>query len=150
MSHGATADDEKKKEGHVDWNRVSSNTTPRPSVHTSQDISSTIPPQFSPVPPTVKRHSLVDWPVSPQLMSAPAVVIESPSIDDANGGGPSPPRTLPIETDAPGVASSLTVLKNNGVLSVVPPSNSRRTRRTHYFQLAESSLDGRLVELNAW
>ena len=123
---------------HLDWNRDSNSTAPQPSVHTShddsprpstdtivvsqasalstsptQDMSSTIPPQFSPVLPTVKRYSS-------QSMSVPAVVIESPSVDDANGGGPSPPQKPPIETDAPGVASSLTALKNSGVSNVVP------------------------------
>ena len=47
---------------------------------------------------------------------APTVVIESPRVDDVNGGGPSPPQTPPMEADAPGVASSLAALKNRDVL----------------------------------
>jgi len=37
-------------------------------------------------------------------------------MDDANGDGPSPPKTPPMETDAPGVSSSLAALKNREVL----------------------------------
>ncbi|KAL4066066.1 actin interacting protein 3-domain-containing protein [Scleroderma citrinum] len=82
-----------------------------------KDVPPTPPPQFAPVPPTVKRYSLVDRPVSPQSTSPPAVVIEpSPGADDVNDGGPSPPMTPPMEADVPGVASSLAALKSRDVL----------------------------------
>ena len=100
-----------------------------------------------PVPP-VKRYSLVDRPISPQSTSAPTVVIEFPSIDDVNGGGPSPPQTPPMQEDAHGVTSSLAALKNRDVLDVLVQQDFGFG--AHHSQLAELSPDGRLVTLDAW
>lgn len=83
------------------------------------EASSAPPAQSAPVPPSVKRYSLVDKPVSPPPVSPPTVIIEEPSPDhnDTNGTDPSPPQTPPIEVpDTPAVASSLAALKQSEAL----------------------------------
>ncbi|KAI6101321.1 actin interacting protein 3-domain-containing protein [Pisolithus sp. B1] len=94
--------------------------TPSPSVqlpNTDKDVPPTPPPQFSPVPASVKRYSLVDGPVSPPAASPPTVIVEPSSVgEDTHSGEPSSPKTPPMETDAPGVASSLAALRNHDVL----------------------------------
>ncbi|KAG6331868.1 hypothetical protein ID866_7224 [Astraeus odoratus] len=82
-----------------------------------KDVPSTSPPQFAPVPATVKRYSLVDRPISPQSTTPPAVVVEPVATpEETNSGGPSPPKTPPNEPEAPAVANSLAALKNRDVL----------------------------------
>ncbi|KAI5984275.1 actin interacting protein 3-domain-containing protein [Pisolithus albus] len=95
---------------------VSQAYTPSPSVplpNTDKDVPPTPPPQFSPVPASVKRYSLVDGPASPPVASPPTVIIEPSSVvEDTHSGESSSPKTPPMETDAPGVASSLAALRN--------------------------------------
>ena len=93
---------------------------PRGSYPSTPEIEApSAPPQSAPVPPSVKRYSLVDKPVSPPPTSPPTVVIEEPSPDrnDTNGVDASPPQTPPIEApDTPAVASSLAALKKSEAL----------------------------------
>lgn len=96
--------------------------TPPPSAqppNLEKDVPPTPPPQFSPVPSSVKRYSLVDRPVSPPAASTPTVIVESSSVaEDTHTGesSPSSPKTPSVEADAPGVASSLAALRNRDVL----------------------------------
>lgn len=94
---------------------------PRGSYPPMSEMDRDVPPaQPAPVPPSVKRYSLVDKPVSPPPTSPPAVIIEEPSPDrnDANGVDSSPPQSPPpIEpSDVPAVASSLAALKKSEAL----------------------------------
>lgn len=84
-----------------------------------REMPSVPPVQSAPVPPSVKRYSLVDKPVSPPPASPPSVIIEEPSPDrnDTNGVDSSPSRSPPIEpSDVPAVASSLAALKKSEAL----------------------------------
>lgn len=72
------------------------------------------PAAHVPVPPNVKRYSLVDKPVSSPPRSPPTVVIEEPSPGQDTNGDPSPPRTPPPDT--PAVQSSLAALKKSEAL----------------------------------
>ncbi|KAI6042045.1 actin interacting protein 3-domain-containing protein [Pisolithus marmoratus] len=92
---------------------------PSPSAqlpNTEKDVPPTPPPQFSPVPSSVKRYSLVDRPVSPPVAFPPTVIVEPSAVEDTHSGEPSSPKTPPMEADAPGVASSLAALRNRDVL----------------------------------
>ncbi|KAF9234986.1 actin interacting protein 3-domain-containing protein [Melanogaster broomeanus] len=68
---------------------------PHPAPELDKEMPQTPPAQVVPVPPSVKRYSLVDKPVLSSPTSPPAVIIEEPSIDrdDINGADLSPPQT---------------------------------------------------------
>ncbi|KAG8215015.1 actin interacting protein 3-domain-containing protein [Butyriboletus roseoflavus] len=81
---------------------------PRVSYPPTTELDREMPPapavQSAPVPPSVKRYSLVDKPPSPDR-------------NDTNGVDSSPPQSPPIEpSDVPAVASSLAALKKSDAL----------------------------------
>ncbi|KAI6013966.1 actin interacting protein 3-domain-containing protein [Pisolithus microcarpus] len=114
--------------------------TPSASVqlpNTDKDVPPTPPPQFSPVPASVKRYSLVDRPSSPPVASPPTVIIEPSSVvEDTHSGESSSPKTPPMETDVPGVASSLAALRNRDVLE------RRASKRFSTYQFSRMAGNG--------
>ncbi|KAG9309504.1 actin interacting protein 3-domain-containing protein [Chiua virens] len=148
---------------------VSMSPNPRASHPTTPDLDRDMPPsvppvQSVPVPPSVKRYSLVDKPLSSPPASPPTVVIEEPPLDrnEPNGVDTSPPQTPPIDVpDTPAVARSLAALKKSEALE---RRASKRFSTYHFSKMTggaitrersvpigvpEPSVDGGVIDADA-
>ena len=85
-----------------------------PPIDQELDNRELAPSPPPPVPPSVKRYSLIDKPAS----LTPAVVVEpsSPRLNPTGASSPSPPPDTPPIDPPPAVALSLAALKSNDVI----------------------------------